>query len=467
MNAQKLFSAALGFAAGWLLNGGGAPEKVVQPNTDSPLPPVDRMAPTHSREVIELKNLGLITPRVAALLVSQFNPEDQLFSEKQVSKLPKSVTQPITPDKILELTGAIKQLAGKDNNLQSLPDEAIRAVVSVALFTEEGIDDAIKYIGDITELRKSGGKESLGQIKSHLLTDKSYSVAWLSQNLDLFDAKEKQFLDIDEKLSRAKIVISAFVNRVEQLKEASTEAQQKTAAHSIPRFNTPAQRDELFDSIPVSTVGALEKLMALISKGEGGYESVNWFEGSILRYSHDSLKAKGVNISEEKIGAVLADQKEENISAVGRFQLLEPTLHELVFKFKIPTVDDYGNWKNISQSDTFSPTNQDLLLLGIIFEKCPAIPYYLQGKETIEDAHDQLTLEFASLPTADGVSAYEGDGYNAAHPSITPADVRRGLEKLKSEVTEFFENHSKPSMRVSQPLTAATPSPTHSPHSST
>lgn len=464
MKSHQWFSAALGFAAGWLLNGGGTPEKVVQPNTDSPLPPVDRLAPTHSREVIELKNLGLITPRVAALLVSQCNPEDQLFYEKQVSKLPESVTQPITPDKILELTGAIKQLAGKDNNLQSLPDEAIRAVVSIALFTEEGIDDAIKYIGDLKELRKSGGKESLGQIKSHLLTDKSYSIAWLSENLDLFDAKEKKFLDIDEKISRAKIVISAFVNRVEQLKEASNEAQQKTAA---PRFNAPEQRDKLFDSIPVSTVGALEKLMALISKGEGGYESVNWFEGGRLKFSHDSSEAKGVTISEEKIGAVLADQKAENISAVGRFQLLEPTLHELVFKFKIPTVDDYGKWKNISQSDTFSPTNQDLLLLGIIFEKCPAIADYLQGKGTIEDAHKELTLEFASLPNEEGVSAYEGDGYNAAHPSITPADVRKALEKLKSEVEEFIKNHSKPFMQASQPLTAATPSPTQYPLFST
>ena len=87
-------------------------------------------------------------------------------------------------------------------------------------------------------------------------------------------------------------------------------------------------------------------------------------------------------------------------TAVGKYQIIQPTLQGLV------------NNRAVSLDDTFSPATQDRLAITLLNGR--GYQRYLQGAMTVHEFADQLAQEFASFPMPDGTSAYAGVGSNKA-----------------------------------------------------
>ena len=121
--------------------------------------------------------------------------------------------------------------------------------------------------------------------------------------------------------------------------------------------------------------------------------------------------------------------------AVGRYQIIPTTMHDIVNKLKI-------NPKNTK----LTPDIQDMLFTeGLIKRKRPIVDDYLNGKPgvTRDMAVMELAKEFASigipydLPARGlkkGQSFYEGTGGNAAHNK--PEDVGTALDADKLKILE-------------------------------
>lgn len=107
-------------------------------------------------------------------------------------------------------------------------------------------------------------------------------------------------------------------------------------------------------------------------------------------------------------------------NAVGRYQIIRPTLVGLVEELKLDT------------SQPFSPTLQDKLAITLM-ERRGSISYIKRELSTEEFAHN-LSKEWAALPQITGEhsaeSYYSGDGLNKA--LIDTASVVRAVETFKT-----------------------------------
>jgi hypothetical protein len=396
-----------------------------------------------------LEEKKLLNPRIANPLLSSFTNKEAKFTPEEESKLPKYLKSASSAD-IFRLSGAIEQLAKPLESIEPLPSEAVRAVVTIALFTEDGVNGAIGYLEEIAKLRKAGGKDGLERIKTHLLTDKSYSTAWLNENIKgIFDNNEVALLEVPEKVERAKVVVADFLNRVIRAKNISVlgkisqESSGEIERESI--YSTPEQRNNLFTTIPLSIVGSLEKMMALISKGEGVYDSVNWPNKDGFDWTHNAAEKLGIKLTEMPISEVMENQLSKNIHAAGRFQMLFATIKETIEKPSTVTVDESGYLRPLKITDLFSKLHQDLFCLAILFEKREDVGAFLAMEQpSAEKAALALAKEWASLPTKSGKSFYEGDGVNASHRNIRWSDVKNHLGTLRKSVITFLHSNLLP-----------------------
>jgi hypothetical protein len=396
-----------------------------------------------------LEEKKLLNPRIANLLLPSFTKREGIFTPEEESKLPKYLKSASSAD-IFRFSGAIEQLAKPIGSIEPLPSEAVRAVVTIALFTEGGINGAIGYLEELDKLRKEGGKDGLERIKTHLLTDKSYSTAWLNENIKgIFDNNEVALLEVPEKVERAKVVIADFLNRVLKAKDIAFSEKTSGEIERESTYSTPEQRDQLFTAIPISIVGSLENMMALISKGEGFYDTVNWPNKEGFDWTHNSAEKFGIKLTEMPISEVMEKQLSKDIHAAGRYQMLYATIKETIENSSTGTVDESGYLRPLKITDLFSKLNQDLLCLAILFEKRQDVGAFLaMGQPSAKKAALELAMEWASLPTESGKSFYEGDGVNASHRDILWSDVKNHIITLRKSVITFLHSNLPPTQKV-------------------
>lgn len=138
------------------------------------------------------------------------------------------------------------------------------------------------------------------------------------------------------------------------------------------------------------------------------------------------------NLTTMTVAEVMEQQKQRNMFAVGRFQIITSTLSEAVSAL------------NIKLDSLFDKKNQDYIFNNyLISKKRPEIINYLEGKGTVEDAMYAWAKEFASAgvekgrkiskgrAAEGGESYYSGDGLNKAH--LTPEKMKATLIKAKQE----------------------------------
>ncbi len=164
---------------------------------------------------------------------------------------------------------------------------------------------------------------------------------------------------------------------------------------------------------------AYAPLLNTIAKGESG--------GNYNAHFGNPANT-AIQFTDMTIGEVLEWQdshvKDGNVSsAVGKYQIIKPTLTELVDKL------------GIDQSVKFDKTLQDQMAIALI-ERRGSIEY-VDSKLTREQFAANLAKEWAALPKITGAnpdeSYYSGDGINKSNISVD--EVFGALTTLKSEAS--------------------------------
>ena len=161
---------------------------------------------------------------------------------------------------------------------------------------------------------------------------------------------------------------------------------------------------------------ASEALLDKIVAGEGGYDSVN------RGYAGDTPGGLP-GLSTKTIGEVMELQNSGGLFAVGAPQFIPETL--------ITAVKDAG----LSKDDIFSPANQRRMAFALMTagNKRPRLAAYLNGSsDDLNAAHEDLSLEWASVQGPSGIGAYDGDSAgNFAHTSGD--EIRQLLIQARKE----------------------------------
>jgi len=171
-------------------------------------------------------------------------------------------------------------------------------------------------------------------------------------------------------------------------------------------------------------------LLSFISKGEGGYNSMNQGTqgNNIVGSTHNASSKVGKNLTSMTIGEIMERQAylmnpnnpqvgDYGIFAAGRYQIIPSTMSEILPK------------SGLSRDDMFSKQNQDKLGITLITKKQPRVGAYINGSGSIDGAMDALSNEFASMPDPTTGNSKYGGGNRALH-SIE--EVRQALIRAKT-----------------------------------
>lgn len=105
-------------------------------------------------------------------------------------------------------------------------------------------------------------------------------------------------------------------------------------------------------------------------------------------------------------------------SAVGKYQIIRPTLEGLVIEHRLDPATKYDE------------ATQDKLAIALIERR--GVKEYSRGKISREEFAHNLSQEWAALPAAVGdkpaASFYEGDGLN--HVQVNIKDIYKGIDAL-------------------------------------
>ena len=207
-------------------------------------------------------------------------------------------------------------------------------------------------------------------------------------------------------------------------------------------------------SPPTTSSSGTKGLLDFISSGEGGYNSMN--QGTkgnrIVGSTGDSRTIVGKSLTDMTIGEIMkrqsylmnpANEQQSNygLFAVGRYQIIPDTFPGAV------------SGSGLSESDLFTPANQDKMGMYLIMKKRPYVGQYLKGQHNdVIGAMDALSDEFASIPDPRTGRSKYGSGNKAAH---TVEEVRAALERARSNQVSGTRNQTSNLQSNSSPNTSS------------
>lgn len=206
-------------------------------------------------------------------------------------------------------------------------------------------------------------------------------------------------------------------------------------------------------------------LMDLIKSGEGKYNAANLSEGAapkvkmIYSFGHTAWIADGkisenkqdypeqkiltdLTIAELKFlqGPRISDSERNldlrSIAAAGAYQCMPATM-----------TGGYYELAGLTDSDKFSPLNQDKIALILLYKKQRRLGEYLLGKNvSLDKAQDGLAGEWASIANSKGKSPYEGDGANKAR--TTGKHSYENVRKLLKAARDYNVANNRTSLEI-------------------
>jgi muramidase (phage lysozyme) len=322
-----------------------------------------------------LQDSGMLSPKVAESLLSKLGADGSGLMGK------------VKPEAVLATLKAVEELAKK-----GFGAEAIKAITTVG-FGKGGIAGIDKYLGELKTVTPE-------KLKEHIQENNSHSVLWLKNHTGIFDDATLKYIDVEAMIRAAKAKL------------------QEVASTFMPNVM----------NVVNSTVSTLktgyDALLSFISKGEGGYNSMNQGTsgGQIVGSTHDASTILGKDLTNMTIGEVMALQSSGKLFAAGRYQIIPSTMQEVM------------RYSGLSANDAFSPENQDRLAIALIKHKRPDLGAYLDGKHNdLRLAMKEFAREWASVPDPDTGASYYGGG-NAALHSVD--EVKSALLAARSRVTD-------------------------------
>lgn len=174
--------------------------------------------------------------------------------------------------------------------------------------------------------------------------------------------------------------------------------------------------------------GSIDSLFRLISRGEGGVNSVN--RGVAGDTPGGAKSIFGKNLTDMTVDEIYAKQREGRVNAVGKYQIIEITMPGFIKYLKSQGID--------TSKTKFTENIQDKFKPYVVDYKRPEVGQYIRGKSNNrKEAAQQLAREFASIglsyPEAGrsrGESRYSGTAGNRA--SISPESIENALDRARS-----------------------------------
>lgn len=158
------------------------------------------------------------------------------------------------------------------------------------------------------------------------------------------------------------------------------------------------------------------ELLSFISKGEGGYNSMNQGTsgGSIVGSTHNASSILGKDLTEMTVGEVMEHQESGKLFAAGRYQIIPSTMKLAVAR------------AGVSPDDQFSQSTQDKLGLSLIYNgQRPRLSAYLRKEsDNLHGAMEDLAMEWASAPHPDTGRSYYPPANKSSH---TVEEVKSAL----------------------------------------
>lgn len=174
----------------------------------------------------------------------------------------------------------------------------------------------------------------------------------------------------------------------------------------------------LYSNAMVKTIdqAAYASLLTTVANGESNGNYNAYYKNA----SNSSFK-----LTDMTVGEVLAWQKEyvtagNASNAVGRYQIIEPTLESLISDLKI------------DPSEVFDEQLQDRLAIALMERR--GSKDFIENKLSAEQFAANLSKEWAALPNVTGErpteSYYAGDGLNASRVSVEA--ITKAVEAFKA-----------------------------------
>jgi len=158
------------------------------------------------------------------------------------------------------------------------------------------------------------------------------------------------------------------------------------------------------------------ELLSFISKGEGGYNSMNQGTSgsSIVGSTHNASSILGKNLTEMTVGEVMEHQESGKLYAAGRYQIIPSTMKMAVAR------------AGVSPDDLFNQSTQDKLGLALIYNgQRPRLSSYLKKENNdLHGAMEDLAMEWASAPHPDTGRSYYPPANKSSH---TVEEVKSAL----------------------------------------
>lgn len=175
-----------------------------------------------------------------------------------------------------------------------------------------------------------------------------------------------------------------------------------------PTMTAPSASDQ-----QIAGIGPFTPVLALLRSGEGGWDSAN--RGIAGDTPRGIPGLSGMTLAQWKA------YQRQGYNALGAYQFIPRTL-ELA-----------AREAGISDRTVMTPAVQDRLAVQLMVgSKRPALAAYLRGQNNnIDAALDDLALEWASVATRGGGTAYPNQGGNRA--SISRDRARRALQQARTQ----------------------------------
>lgn len=189
-----------------------------------------------------------------------------------------------------------------------------------------------------------------------------------------------------------------------------------------------------------------QKILSFISKGEGGYNSMNQGtkNGRIVGSTNDSTKIIGKNLEDMTIGEIMKNQagklsEGRKLFAVGKYQIIPETMKKLV------------KMTGIDPNTKFDAATQDKLGMALIMSR-PKLAAYVTGKSNnLNAAMLDAALEWASMPNPATGASYYGSGNKSGH------SVSQVAQMLQDARKNFFKGSGEGTTVVAEDAGAPAP----------
>lgn len=313
-------------------------------------------------------------------------------------------------DKFNTLAGSVKTAGNEFKNQKSFVDQMAPAVKGVGDQAKQTATEVANLSEEIKKLLSDANRNIKDAAITKALADRGYN--------DTMIELAKKYLNVEGAI--VKNEQGRLSLRADLQKMFTAEYNEVMKAKNATDARNEAEKKITQEKEKQAKLTKASTIDAVISSGEGGYNSVNLGQKG-------GYKASTRNLTDMTVAQILSAQRAKEFNAAGKYQTINSTLQEAVDKGVV------------SSAEKFTAEVQERIFKQyLVAIKRPEIKGFITGsnKATLNDALLASAKEFASVANpSTGKSYYAGQGNNKASIS-----AEKMTESLLAQQKVYREN---------------------------